>query len=145
MNVKIYVEKGCEAPAYKHDGDAGMDVRAKITTALRVGETAMIHTGIYMELPIGIECQVRPRSGLALKYGVTVLNSPGTIDSNYRGECNVILINHSDEDLVIEKGDRIAQFVFAEHLTADFIHVDTIEELSDTNRGATGFGDSGIK
>ena len=119
-----------------------MDLRAFIEEpiVLHPMERKLIHTGLYMALPKGYEAQVRPRSGLALKHGITVLNSPGTIDADYRGELGVVLINLSQEDLVINDGERIAQMVIAKHETAEFIEV---QELDDTERGAGGYGHTG--
>lgn len=123
---------------------AGMDVRANIDEAieLKPGMRTLVKTGLFMEIPVGYECQVRPRSGLALKKGITVLNSPGTIDADYRGEVGVILINHSDETFVVEDGERIAQLVFAPVEQALWEEVD---ELSETQRGSDGFGSTGTK
>lgn len=119
-----------------------MDLRAFIEEpiVLHPMERKLIHTGLYMALPKGYEAQVRPRSGLALKHGITVLNSPGTIDADYRGELGVVLINLSQEDFVINDGERIAQMVIAKHETAEFIEV---QELDDTERGAGGYGHTG--
>lgn len=129
-------------PAYATEQSAGMDLRAFIEEpiVLRPMERKLIHTGLYMALPEGYEAQVRPRSGLALKHGITVLNSPGTIDADYRGELGVVLINLSTEDFVINDGERIAQMVVAKHETAEFIEV---QELDDTERGAGGYGHTG--
>jgi len=123
---------------------AGMDIRANIKESVLLNpmERAIIPTGIYLELPIGIEAQVRPRSGLAAKKGVTVLNAPGTIDADYRGEVGVILVNLSNDPFQIENGERIAQLVIARHERAEWIEVD---ELSDTVRGKGGFGSTGLK
>jgi dUTP pyrophosphatase len=121
-----------------------MDIRAFISApiALEPGKRVLVSTGLYLEIPAGFECQVRPRSGLALKKGVTVLNSPGTIDADYRGEVGVILINHSEEIFVIEDGERIAQLVFAKVEQAQWV---TSEELTETERGTSGFGSTGVK
>lgn len=121
-----------------------MDIRANIDTpiVLKPLERVLVKTGLFLELPQGHECQVRPRSGLALKKGITVLNSPGTIDADYRGEVGVILINLSNEDFTIEDGERIAQLVFAKHEQAKFTIVDS---LSETERGSGGFGSTGVK
>jgi len=121
-----------------------MDIRANIKESVLLNpmERAIIPTGIYLELPIGIEAQVRPRSGLAAKKGVTVLNAPGTIDADYRGEVGVILVNLSNDPFQIENGERIAQLVIARHERAEWIEVD---ELSDTARGKGGFGSTGVK
>ena len=129
-------------PSYETSGAAGMDVRANLTKAICVspGERSLIPTGLYLELPSGIECQVRPRSGLALKKGITVLNTPGTVDSDYRGEVGVILINLSAEDFIIEPNDRIAQLVFCPIIHVTLIESDT---LNSSSRGADGFGSTG--
>lgn len=121
-----------------------MDVRANLTSSveLKPFQRALIPTGLFLEIPEGFECQVRPRSGLALKKGITVLNSPGTIDADYRGEVGVILINLSDETFVVENGERIAQLVFAEYKQAKWIET---EVLTETERGAGGFGSTGVK
>ena len=133
------------APAYATPGSAGMDIRANLPdseTVLAPGARALIPTGIYMAMPEGMECQVRPRSGLALKHGITVLNAPGTIDSDYRGEIGVILINLGPEPFTVRHGERIAQLVFARHATVSLQVADT---LPDTRRGEGGFGHSGVK
>lgn len=121
-----------------------MDVRANITedVVLKPLERKLIPTGLFLEIPHGYECQVRPRSGLALKSGITVLNSPGTIDADYRGEVGVILINLSNEEFCVKPGDRIAQLVFAQFVQAGW---EETEELSESNRGAGGFGSTGVK
>ncbi len=131
-------------PAYETIASAGMDMRANIQEPITIRslERVMVPTGLFIELPIGYEAQVRPRSGLAFKNGVTCLNSPGTIDADYRGELKVILVNLSHEDFTINNGDRIAQMVIAKHERAEFIEV---QELSSTERGAGGFGSTGIK
>jgi dUTP pyrophosphatase len=127
-------------PSYATVGSAGMDLRSAETLTLKPGARALVTTGIAIALPHNTEAQVRPRSGLAVKYGVTVLNSPGTIDADYRGEIKVPLINHGHEDFIITKGDRIAQMVLATVMTAELVEVET---LDDTLRGAGGFGSSG--
>jgi dUTP pyrophosphatase len=121
-----------------------MDLRANISASitLRPLERTIVKTGLFIELPIGFEAQVRPRSGLAAKKGITVLNAPGTVDADYRGEIGVILINLSNEDFIIEDGERVAQLVIAKHERADWVEVN---ELSDTVRGAGGFGSTGTK
>lgn len=131
-------------PAYATPQSAGMDLRANIDepVTLRPMERRLIPTGLYMALPEGYEAQVRPRSGLALKHGITVLNSPGTIDADYRGEVMVLLVNLSDCDFVVNDGERIAQMVIAKHETARFIEV---SELDDTERGAGGYGHTGVE
>jgi len=131
-------------PNYETIASAGMDLRANLSEAriLKPLERSIVGTGLYIELPIGYEAQVRPRSGLAAKKGITVLNAPGTIDADYRGEIGVILVNLSNEEFVIENGERIAQLVIAKHERADWIEV---TELTETSRGEGGFGSTGIK
>ena len=142
--VKIQIiNKGHQPlPAYATPQSAGMDLRANIEgpVTLRPLERRLIPTGLFMALPAGYEAQVRPRSGLALKHGITVLNSPGTIDADYRGEIGVVLVNLSQEEFVVNDGERIAQMVIAKHENADFIEVET---LDDTERGTGGFGHTG--
>ncbi|MDR2901227.1 MAG: dUTP diphosphatase [Treponema sp.] len=130
-------------PQYESKGAAGADIRARIDGNLLVNpmQTVLVSTGLKMEIPAGYECQVRPRSGLAAKYGITVLNSPGTIDSDYRGEIKVILINLGQEPYTIQDGDRIAQLVFAPVVQ---INIEESLELSDTSRGSGGFGSTGL-
>ena len=136
--------KGLELPSYATEQSAGMDLLAAIDESytLAAGETALIKTGLSIALPDGFEAQVRPRSGLALKSGVTVLNSPGTVDADYRGEIGVILINHSKKDFVIERGMRIAQMVIAPYTQANW---QPTESLDETARGAGGFGSTGVE
>lgn len=131
-------------PHYETLASAGMDLRANITKpiTLKSLERAIVPTGIFIELPVGYEAQVRPRSGLAAKKGITVLNAPGTVDADYRGEVGVILVNLSKEDFTIENGERIAQMVIAKHERAEWIQVDS---LSETDRGAGGFGSTGTQ
>ncbi len=141
----IAVDKGCEdiiLPEYKSTGASGMDVRAAVetTVVLRPGQIELIPTGLRLAVAEGYEIQVRPRSGLALKHGITVTNSPGTIDADYRGPVGIILANTSAEDFIIKRGDRIAQFVLQEVIRAEIAVVD---ELPDTERGAGGFGSTG--
>lgn len=131
---------GLELPAYATQGAAGMDVLAAEDVTLAPGGRHAVATGLAMEIPPGYEIQVRPRSGLALKHGVTVPNAPGTIDSDYRGELKVILINHGTEDFAIRRGDRVAQLVLAPVVQASWLKVD---ELDETARGAGGFGSTG--
>jgi len=141
MTVKFMrIRPGALLPAYARPGDAGLDVCACEAATLRPGERKLIPTGLVMELPKGTEAQMRPRSGLALKFGVTLLNAPGTIDEGYRGEVAVILINHGQEPFEVQPGMRIAQMVIA-----PVLHVDTAEaaEVSGTARGAGGFGSTG--
>lgn len=128
-------------PTYATLLSAGADIYSVDDAVLEPGERRIIHTGMFIALPPGYEAQVRPRSGLAAKYGITVLNSPGTIDADYRGEVGVILINLGHDNFTIHRGDRIAQLVIAKHERAEFILKD---ELSDTERGAGGFGSSGV-
>ncbi len=134
-------------PAYASDNAAGMDLRANLTdnVVLKPLERRLIPTGLFMELPSDCEAQIRPRSGLAFKNGITVLNSPGTIDADYRGEIKVLLINLSNEDFTIENGDRIAQMVIAKFQQCEIVRVENFEDLSGTERGAGGFGHSGKK
>ncbi len=142
IEVKIINRSHNEMPKYATTGAAGMDIRASLkeNILLKPMERKLIPTGIYLEIPEGYEAQVRPRSGLALKSGITVLNAPGTIDADYRGEVGVILINLSDQEFTIENGERIAQLVFAKVENVQFRIVET---LSDTDRGGGGFGHTG--
>lgn len=144
MQVKIINHSKHLLPAYETPSSAGLDVRANLdeSITLKPFERALVKTGLFMEIPVGYECQVRPRSGLALKKGITVLNSPGTIDADYRGEVGVILINLSNETFVVEDGERIAQLVFAQVEQAEW---NLSIELSETERGAGGFGSTGVK
>jgi dUTP pyrophosphatase len=144
MNVKVINKSKHDLPYYSTPTSAGMDLRANIdeSISLKPLERTIVKTGIFMELPIGYEAQVRPRSGLAFKKGITVLNSPGTIDADYRGEVGVILVNLSSEEFVIEDGERIAQIVIAKHEQAKWVEV---EILDASQRGAGGFGSTGVK
>lgn len=144
MEVKILNKSKHQLPEYETAQSAGMDVRANIETSivLKPLERCLIKTGLFLEIPSGFECQVRSRSGLALKKGVSVLNAPGTVDADYRGEVGVILINLSNEDFIIEDGERIAQLVFAKVDQAQFKEV---EILNETERGTGGFGSTGVK
>jgi dUTP pyrophosphatase len=144
MQVKIVNKSSNELPAYSTEMSAGMDLRAylKEPVVLKTLERKLIPTGLFIELPQGFEAQIRPRSGLALKKGITVLNTPGTIDADYRGEIGIILINLSQEDFVIESGERICQMVIAAHETVKW---SLVEELDETDRGAGGFGHTGKK
>ncbi|OUS14245.1 deoxyuridine 5'-triphosphate nucleotidohydrolase [Nonlabens dokdonensis] len=144
MTIKIINKSSHDLPHYETEASAGMDLRANLETAvvLQPLERAIIKTGLFIELPIGSEAQVRPRSGLAAKKGITVLNAPGTIDADYRGEIGVILVNLSNETFTVKNGERIAQLVIAKHERADWQQV---EELSSTVRGAGGFGSTGVK
>ena len=142
MEVKVINKSNNPLPKYSTTQSAGMDLRAFITEPIILGvlDRALIPTGLYIEMPEGYEAQVRPRSGLSIKYGVTVINSPGTIDADYRGEICVELINLSNKSYTIESGERIAQLVFNKYEQAEFIEV---EELSETERGEGGFGHTG--
>ena len=141
--IRIKAKKGAVIPHYATEGAAGADISAYLSApvTLRPCEYKAIPTGLFMEIPEGYEVQVRPRSGLALKHGITVLNAPGTIDSDYRGEVKVILINHSSEAFTIQNGDRIAQIVVARVHRLPFVEVD---DLSATERGEGGFGSTGV-
>ena len=144
MEIKVINKSVHDLPHYETDFSAGMDLRANIEEpiTLKPLERAIVKTGLFMELPLGFEAQVRPRSGLAAKKGITVLNSPGTIDADYRGEIGVILVNLSNEDFVINNGERIAQMVIAKHEHISWKEVDI---LGETSRGAGGFGSTGNK
>lgn len=144
MQIKIINKSSHELPNYETIASAGTDLRANITESIvlkPLGRT-IVKTGLFIELPIGFEAQVRPRSGLAAKKGITVLNSPGTVDADYRGEIGVILVNLSNEDFTIENGERVAQLVIAKHERAEWVEVN---ELSETSRGEGGFGSTGVK
>ena len=144
MQIKIINKSEHDLPHYETIASAGMDLRANIleTITLKPLERSIVTTGLFIELPIGFEAQVRPRSGLAAKKGVTVLNAPGTIDADYRGEIGVILVNLSNKDFIIQNGERIAQLVIAKHERAEW---DVVKVLSDTSRGEGGFGSTGVK
>ncbi|UMB53095.1 dUTP diphosphatase [Lutibacter sp. A64] len=143
MKIQIINKSKHELPSYETIASSGMDLRANIDAAITLKplERAIIKTGLFIALPIGTEAQVRPRSGLAAKKGITVLNAPGTIDADYRGEIGVILVNISNEDFIINDGERIAQLVIAKHERAEW---DVVEVLSETERGEGGFGSTGI-
>lgn len=143
IDVKIINTSNNDLPAYSTPQSAGMDLRAYLTepVTLMPGERKLIETGLYIALPEGYEAQIRPRSGLALKNGITVLNTPGTIDADYRGEIKVILYNASNEEFIVSSGERIAQMVIAKHEKANFIEVTSLDE---TERGDGGFGHSGV-
>ena len=145
MDIDVFIKQkdGAAIPEYKTAGSAGADLRAYISdpVILKPMQRTLIPTGLFVELPPGTELQVRPRSGLALKHGITVLNTPGTVDSDYRGELCVLLINLGTEDFTVENGDRIAQAVITQTGRASFIQKD---ELSDTERGSGGYGSTGI-
>jgi len=142
MTIKIINKSEHKLPEYETGASAGMDLRANISEAviLKPLARAIIKTGLFIELPVGFEAQVRPRSGLAAKHGLTVLNSPGTVDADYRGEIGVILVNLSNTDFKIENGERIAQLVIAKHERATWLEVN---QLNETNRGEGGFGSTG--
>ena len=144
MTIKIINTSGHALPHYETIASAGMDLRANTSEpiTLKPLERTVVKTGLFIELPIGIEAQVRPRSGLAAKKGITVLNAPGTIDADYRGEIGVILVNLSNEEFTIKNGERIAQLVIAKHERAEWQEVN---ELSETSRGQGGFGSTGTK
>jgi dUTP pyrophosphatase len=144
MQIKIINKSQHALPNYETNASAGMDLRANLIEpiTLKPLERTIVKTGLFIELPIGYEAQVRPRSGLAAKHGITVLNSPGTVDADYRGEIGVILVNLSQNDFTIENGERVAQLVIAKHERAQWIEA---EELSETSRGEGGFGSTGVK
>lgn len=144
MTIKIINNSQHELPNYETLASAGMDLRANISEAITLQplERAIVKTGLFIELPIGFEAQVRPRSGLAAKNGVTVLNAPGTIDADYRGEIGVILVNLSNQAFTIQNGERIAQLIIAKHERAEW---ELVSELSETQRGEGGFGSTGVK
>ena len=143
MNVQIINKSKHATPNYETEGAAGMDLRANIDASITLKplERAIVKTGLFIALPIGFEAQVRPRSGLAAKKGITVLNAPGTVDADYRGEIGVILVNLSNEDFVINDGERIAQLIIAKHERVNWKEVTV---LSETERGSGGFGSTGV-
>ncbi len=142
MKIRIINKSKHQLPEYATSASAGVDLRANLDApiVLKSLERTLVPTGLFLELPVGYEAQVRPRSGLAFKNGLTVLNSPGTIDADYRGEVKIILVNLSKEDFVINDGERVAQMVIARHEQAEWIQV---EQLEETNRGVGGFGSTG--
>lgn len=142
VKLRVVNKSGLDLPCYATQCSAGMDLlsASEEDITLKPLERKLVKTGIYIQLPAGFEAQVRPRSGMALKHGISVLNTPGTIDSDYRGEIGVILVNLSNDQYTLKRGDRIAQMVIARHETAQFIEVETLEE---TSRGAGGFGSTG--
>lgn len=144
MKIKIINKSNHDLPQYETEASAGLDLRASLSEprTLKPLERSVVGTGLFIELPIGYEAQVRPRSGLAAKKGITVLNAPGTIDADYRGEIGVILVNLSHHDFVVQNGERIAQLVIAKHDRAEWEQVQT---LSETKRGEGGFGSTGVK
>lgn len=143
MEIKIVNHSLHPLPSYETISSAGMDLRANLESSMLLKPLgrALVPTGLFIELPLGFEAQIRPRSGLAIKKGITVLNTPGTIDADYRGEIKVILINLSNEDFEIQNGDRIAQMIISEHVKASWI---AVNELVETDRGSGGFGHTGI-
>ena len=142
MKIKIINKSKHELPNYASIAAAGMDLRANLDTpiVLKSLERTLVPTGLFLEIPLGFEAQIRPRSGLAFKNGLTVLNSPGTIDADYRGEIKIILVNLSNQEFIINDGERVAQMVIAKHEQAEWIEV---EQLLETDRGAGGFGSTG--
>ncbi|HVX24939.1 MAG TPA: dUTP diphosphatase [Parafilimonas sp.] len=144
VSIQIVNNSTNTLPAYETNGSAGMDIRANLEEPVKLKplQRTLISTGLFIELPHGYEAQIRPRSGLAIKHGITCLNSPGTIDSDYRGEIKVILINLSDEEHIIQHGDRIAQMIIHQTIKADWIEV---KVLNESKRGAGGFGHTGNK
>ncbi len=140
--VNFKMDDGCGdlRPHKQHLGDSGFDLKSRIDTVLKRGKFMTVPTGLFLELPLNMEAQVRPRSGLAARMGITVLNAPGTVDASYRGEVQVILINHSEADFTIRRGDRIAQLVIQNLPTIDFVEQ---EKLNETERGSNGFGSTG--
>jgi len=144
MQVNIINQSKHALPSYQTENSAGMDLRADIDSAITLKplQRILVPTNLFMELPSGFEAQIRPRSGLAFKNGITVLNSPGTIDADYRGELKILLINLSDQDFVIQDGERIAQMVISKHDKIDWVEV---KELANTQRAAGGFGSTGVR
>ncbi len=144
VNIRIINQSNHPLPHYQTAQSAGMDIHAFLENPVSIapGERTLIPTGLFIELPTGYEAQIRPRSGLAYKHGITVLNSPGTIDADYRGEIKVLLINHGNQAFEIQSGERIAQMIIAKHETATWIQTD---ELSETERGSGGYGSTGVK
>jgi len=144
MQIKIINSSSHELPHYETIASAGMDLRANVSepVILKPLERTIIKTGLFIELPVGYEAQVRPRSGLAAKKGITVLNAPGTIDADYRGEVGVILVNLSNDSFTVENGERVAQLVIAKHERAEW---EEVTQLSETSRGEGGFGSTGVK
>ena len=142
MKIDIINKSPHALPSYQTNGSAGMDLRAHLEKdiVLKPLERSIIPTGLFMALPLGYEAQVRPRSGLAAKYGLTVLNSPGTIDADYRGEIGVILVNISNTDFTVKNGERVAQLVISKHARGEWV---SVQNLTDTTRGSGGFGSTG--
>lgn len=144
ITVQVINKGHQQLPTYATPQSAGMDLRANIDASITLHpmERRLIPTGLYIALPVGYEAQIRPRSGLALKHGITVLNTPGTVDADYRGELMVLLVNFSQEDFIINDGERIAQMVIARHEQGEFVEVETLDE---TERGTGGYGHTGVK
>ena len=142
IQVNFKMDQGCAdlRPHKQHVGDSGFDLKSRVSTVLKQGKFMNVPTGLFLELPLNTEAQVRPRSGLAARMGITVLNTPGTVDASYRGEVQVILINHGEQDFIINRGDRIAQLVIQTIPEIDFVEQDS---LNDTDRGKGGFGSTG--
>nr|DAD87490.1 MAG TPA: dUTPase [Siphoviridae sp. ctAUQ2] len=147
MKIKVFNNSKNELPQYATPQSAGLDLRANIQQdiVLNPGQRTLVPTGLHIQLPVGYEAQIRPRSGLAIKHGITCLNSPGTIDADYRGDVGVILINHGTEPFVIKQGERIAQMVIAKHETAEWESIESMDQLEDTERGSDGYGHTGVK
>ena len=143
MNIRIINKSTHQLPAYETAASAGMDLRANLSEViiLKPMERKLVPSGLFIELPVGFEAQIRPRSGLALKHGISILNSPGTIDADYRGEIKILLINFSDTDFEINNGDRIAQMIISRH---EQVNWEQVEILSDTVRGSGGYGHTGL-
>lgn len=147
IEIKFINKSNNPDPVYAHEGDSGFDLRSSMNekVILKPGERKLIDTGLFFEIPDGYELQVRSRSGNALKHGIMVLNTPGTVDTHYRGEIKIILINLGQEDFIVEYGDRIAQGVIAPRLSTEFGKLVKVETLSETKRGSDGFGSTGVK
>ncbi|WP_291722883.1 dUTP diphosphatase [Bernardetia sp.] len=145
IQIKIINKSSNPLPFYQTEGSAGMDLYADIENSIELDslERSLIPTGIHIELPLGYEAQIRPRSGLAFKQGISIVNSPGTVDADYRGEIKVLLVNLSKEKVIIQAGERIAQMVVAKHERVEWMQVETLEELSQTQRGSGGYGSTG--
>ncbi len=143
LQIRFRMEAGCDdlAPKKAHHDDAAYDIRARVDTVLHPGKVALVPSGLFLELPEGYEAQIRPRSGLALKHGISVLNSPGTIDAGYRGEVGIILLNHGAHEFPVKRGDRIAQMVIQKLPEVELVPV---TELNGSKRGAGGFGSTGV-
>lgn len=144
IDIKIFCDEGINCPSYKSEEAAGFDIASNDNCVIKAGEFETICTGLYLEIPMGFEGQCRPRSGLAAKHGITVLNAPGTIDSDYRGEIKVILINHSKLDYIVTKRERIAQIVIVPVVQVRFNQVWNREDFTSTARGTGGFGSTGV-